>query len=210
MSELANAIARCPLVAILRGVEPTEVEDIGAALVAAGFSIIEVPLNSPNPLRSIERLASRFRETTLIGAGTVMSPEDVTRVSDAGGRLIVMPHAETVVIEEAKTQDLVCVPGCATPTEAFAALAAGADGLKLFPAEAIPPVVVKAWRAVLPPKTLLFAVGGIGPDTMAGYLGAGCQGFGLGSSLYAPGRSAADVTDRATALVAAWRRATAA
>jgi 2-dehydro-3-deoxyphosphogalactonate aldolase len=202
---LHDALADLALVAILRGVKPDEVAGIGAALVEAGFRCIEVPLNSPQPFDSIRILADRFGAQALIGAGTVLQREDVARVEAAGGRLIVMPHADVDVIAEAKRQDLVCAPGAATPTEAFAALKAGADAVKLFPAEAIPPGVVKAWRAVVPAAVPLIAVGGITPDRMAAYRDAGTTGFGLGSALYKPGMTAADVAATATAFATAWR-----
>jgi 2-dehydro-3-deoxyphosphogalactonate aldolase len=202
---LDQALADLPLVAILRGVKPDEVEGIGAALVDAGFRCIEVPLNSPQPFDSIRILADRFGQSVLVGAGTVLKVEDVARVKAAGGRLIVMPHADVEIIAEAKRQDLVCAPGAATPTEAFAALKAGADGVKLFPAEAIPPGVVKAWRAVVPAAVPLIAVGGITPDRMAAYRDAGTTGFGLGSALYKPGMSAADVAAAAAAFAQAWQ-----
>ena len=201
---LDQALADLPLVAILRGVKPDEVEGIGAALVDAGFRCIEVPLNSPQPFDSIRILADRFGQSVLVGAGTVLKVDDVARVKAAGGRLIVMPHADVEIIAEAKRQDLVCAPGAATPTEAFAALKAGADGVKLFPAEAIPPGVVKAWRAVVPAAVPLIAVGGITPDRMAAYRDAGTTGFGLGSALYKPGMSAADVAATASAFAQAW------
>lgn len=199
-----EALARCPLVAIIRGVHPGEVVAIGGALIDAGFSIVEVPLNSPEPLRSIRLLADHFGNRALIGAGTVMSPADVASVRDAGGRIIVMPHADAAVIRAAKVQGLACVPGVATPTEAFAAMAAGADGMKLFPAEGIPPQIVKAWRAVVPPAVKMLAVGGINAGNMAAYLAAGASGFGLGTSLYAPGRSPAAVADAARTMLEAY------
>lgn len=207
MMELDAAMRQCPLVAILRGIEPGEAADVGLALVDAGFSIIEVPLNSPEPFASIERLATACGSRALIGAGTVMTPDDVIQVRDAGGQLIVMPHGDGEVIEEAKAEGLICIPGCATPTEGFAALTLGADALKLFPAEAMPPAVVKAWRAVFPPTARFIMVGGVGPETIADYLAAGAAGFGIGSQLYAPGRSPAEVARRGAALVAAWRQA---
>ncbi len=205
MSKLDTALNAAPLIAILRGVKPDEVIAIGEALVEAGIAIIEVPLNSPEPLRSIERLAGRFGEEVLIGAGTVMTTDDVIDVRDSGGELIVMPHADTDVIEEAKAHGLICTPGAATPTEGFAALAAGADALKMFPAEVMPPKVVKAWRAVFPATMKLLPVGGISPENIPDYLAAGADGFGIGSALYAPGRAADDVRNRATALLAACR-----
>jgi 2-dehydro-3-deoxyphosphogalactonate aldolase len=201
--DLDGAMRACPLVAILRGITPAEAEDVGAALVVAGFRIIEVPLNSPEAFASIATLARRFGGEALVGAGTVMSAADVGGVRAAGGRLIVMPHGDAAVIRAAKAAGLHCVPGVATPTEAFAALSAGADALKIFPAEGVPPAVVKAWRAVLPADARLLPVGGIGLDTMAAYVAAGAAGFGIGSTLYKPGKSAADVGRDARALVAA-------
>lgn len=204
MITLAQAMARLPLVAILRGVAPAEVEGIGAALVEAGFSLIEVPLNSPQPVDSIARLAAAFGSRALIGAGTVMSAEEVSEVAAAGGRLIVMPHADAAVVRRAKALGLYAVPGFATPTEAFAMLAAGADALKLFPAEASPPAVLKAMLAVLPRGTAVLPVGGITPASMAGYRAAGAAGFGLGSALYRPGDDAAAVAAKARAFVTAY------
>ena len=196
---------RLPLVAILRGVTPEEIVPIGRALVDAGFAIIEVPLNSPRPLESIARLNEVVGYDTLVGAGTVMSALQVRQVADAGGRLIVMPHGDVEVIRRAKALDLVCTPGVFTPTEAFAALKAGADALKLFPAEAMPPAIVKAWRAVLPPGTLLIPVGGIKPESMKAYVEASANGFGLGSALFSPQMSAAEVGRNARAFADAWR-----
>lgn len=202
---LDPALQQLPLVAILRGVRPDEVEAIADALHAEGFRVIEVPLNSPQALDSIARLARRMPADALIGAGTVLSADAVREVQAAGGKLIVMPHADVAVIREAKARGLACVPGAATPTEAFAALQAGADALKLFPAELVTPPAVKALRAVLPQALRLLPVGGITPETMAPYRRAGAAGFGLGSALYAPGMSAADVATRAQAFVQAWR-----
>ena len=193
-----------PLVAILRGLAPDEAVATGRAIVAAGFRVLEVPLNSPQPLDSIARLAEALGADVLLGAGTVMTPAQVDAVANAGGRLIVMPHADTSVIRAAKAAGLLCVPGVATPTEAFAALAAGADGLKLFPAEQFSPAVLKAWRAVLPRTVPVLPVGGIAPDTMAPWIAAGAAGFGIGSALYAPGRSLDDTTQRARAFAQAW------
>jgi 2-dehydro-3-deoxyphosphogalactonate aldolase len=200
-----DALTELPLVAILRGVRPDEVEGIGSALVEAGFRILEVTLNSPDPFRSIETLARRFGDDALIGGGTVLSPENARRVVSAGGTLVIMPHADTAVIRAAKEAGAWCVPGVATPTEGFAALAAGADALKLFPAEAMPPVVLKAWRAVFPPETRFLPVGGIMPESMADYVAAGAVGFGIGSAVYKVGISADDVGRRAVAFVGAWR-----
>ena len=205
--DFLEAMDGCPLVAILRGITPDEIDAVADVLVAAGYRIIEVPLNSPDPLRSIERLAQRHGETTLIGAGTVMTPEDVIDVRDAGGELIVMPHIDGDVIEEAKAENLVCIPGAATPSEGFAALSAGADALKLFPAEAIPPKIVKAWRAVFPAQTKLLAVGGISSANIADYVAAGTSGFGIGSTIYAPGRAVADIKAAASELLQAYEAA---
>jgi 2-dehydro-3-deoxyphosphogalactonate aldolase len=199
-----HILAPLPLIAILRGVRPAEATAIGEALVAAGFASIEVPLNSPEPLASIRLLADAFGERALIGAGTVRDPADVARVAAAGGGLIVMPHGDAAVIGAAKQRGLLCVPGVATPTEAFAALDAGADALKLFPAEALPPAVVKAWRAVLPHEVWLLPVGGIRPGSMAPYLAAGANGFGLGSALYRPGMTPVEVAAIARAFAAHW------
>jgi 2-dehydro-3-deoxyphosphogalactonate aldolase len=200
------AFAALPLVAILRGVKPEEVEPIGLALCAAGFRLIEVPLNSPRALDSIARLARCLPAEAVVGAGTVLSTEAADQVKAAGGQLIVMPHADTRVIEHAKkTLGLLCVPGAATPTEAFACVAAGADAVKLFPAELVTPSVVKAMRAVLPRGLALLPVGGITPQSMAAYRDVGADGFGLGGALYAPGMDAAQVAKRARAFVTAWR-----
>jgi 2-dehydro-3-deoxyphosphogalactonate aldolase len=205
MNPLHRYLDPLPLVAVLRGITSEEVVAVGGALYDRGFRILEVPLNSPRPFASIGLLVERFGDQALIGAGTVTSIDEVARVKDVGGRVIVMPHSDLAVVREAKQQGLACVPGVATPTEAFAALAAGADGLKMFPAEALPPAALKAWRAVLPPRTLLFAVGGIRPDNMAPYWAAGADGFGTGSNLYKPGASLADVERAASAYGDAFR-----
>jgi len=208
MSSLfSDAFAALPLVAILRGVKPEEVEAIAATLVAEGFRLIEVPLNSPRPFESIARLAKSMPADALIGAGTVLSRDAVDQVEAAGGRLIVMPHADGALIRHAKSRGLVCVPGAATPTEAFACVAAGADAVKLFPAELITPPVLKAMRAVLPQELALLPVGGITPERMAVYRAAGASGFGLGGALYLPGLDATEVGRRARAFVSAWRGA---
>lgn len=203
MSGLDPYLTRCPLVAILRGVTPDAVVDIALALQEHGFTIVEVPLNSPDPLDSIARLATAVGDRMLVGAGTVIEPDSVNAVVDAGGRLIVMPHADAAVVERAKRRGAVAVPGFATPGEAFAMLRAGADGLKLFPAEAAPPPVLKAMRAVLPAQVPVLPVGGITPDSMAAYRVAGASGFGLGSALYKPGDTAAAVAQKAQAFQAA-------
>lgn len=199
--ELGRRLAECPLVAILRGVTPGEAEAIGEAVFDAGIRIIEVPLNSPDPLASIERLARRFGDGALVGAGTVLDAADVARVRDSGGRVIVSPNTFAPVIEAAAAAGLVSLPGFFTPSEAFAALRAGATGLKLFPAEGSAPAVVKAQRAVLPRDVPLLVVGGIGPGTMQPWLDAGAQGFGLGSGLYRPGQSAQETAAKAKAYV---------
>jgi len=193
-----------PLVAILRGLTPQDALSVGTALFDAGFRVLEVPLNSPQPLDSIAMLARELGDRCLVGAGTLLTPEQVAQVKDAGGKLIVMPHGDTTVIRAAKAAGLVCTPGVATPTEAFAALAAGADALKLFPAEQLQPPVLKAWSSVLPKGTALLPVGGITPDNMGPYRKAGAAGFGIGSALYAPGTDSNEVARRARAFVDAW------
>jgi 2-dehydro-3-deoxyphosphogalactonate aldolase len=198
-------LAACPLVAIVRGIRPEEAEAVGDALVSAGIRIIEVPLNSPEPLDSIARLKTRLGDQATIGAGTVLDPSDVARVADAGGQIIVSPDANSAVISAADAGGLVSAPGYFTPSEAFQALRAGAHVLKLFPAEAASPAVLKAQRAVLPRSVPILMVGGITPETMRGYLDAGANGFGLGSGLYSPGRSAKDVAARARSYVEALR-----
>jgi len=192
-----------PLVAILRGLAPDEADAVGDALWNANWRLFEVPLNSPRPLESIARLARRF-PGAVVGAGTVRTEDEVRQVHAAGGRLIVSPHFDARVVRAATWSGLACVPGVMTPTEAFAAIEAGATALKLFPAEAIPPAAVKALRAVLPPALPLLPVGGIAPATMAGYLAAGANGFGIGSALYRPGASAEEVARMARAFADAW------
>lgn len=203
---LKQALAQNGLIAILRGLRPEEAEGIGDALYQAGFRVIEVPLNSPQPLDSIRRLRDSLPGDCLIGAGTVLTVEQVAQVKGAGGQVIVMPHSDPQVLRAAKAEGLYLSPGVATPTEAFAALANGADVLKLFPAEQMGPAVVKAWLAVLPAGTPLIPVGGISPDNMKTYLDAGVAGFGLGSGLFKPGMTAQDVAERARAYVAAWKQ----
>lgn len=202
-----RTLATNGLIAILRGLRPEEAESIGSALYAAGIRIIEVPLNSPQPLRSLEILRRILPEDCLVGAGTVLSAEQVRAVKVAGGQLIVMPHCDVQVLRAAKDAGLYLAPGVATPSEAFAALAAGADALKLFPAEQVGIGAMKAWLAVLPPGTALLPVGGITPDNMAPYLRAGAAGFGLGSALYSPGLPADEVGRRAQAFIQARRAA---
>ena len=190
-------LRRCPLVAILRGIKPGEALDIGTMLVEAGFTIIEVPLNSPEPLASIVRLAKGLGDRALVGAGTVTDWEQVTKVADAGGRVIVTPHADERIVEAAKRRNLFVVPGFATPTEAFRMINAGANAIKLFPAEANPPKVLKSLRAVLPKNMPILPVGGITPQNMNDYWVAGADGFGLGSALYKPGMTVEQVAKSA-------------
>lgn len=193
-----------PLIAILRGVTPDEIVAVGRALHDAGFRVIEIPLNSPQPYESIRRLTAELGESCLIGAGTVLTEAQVAEVDAAGGLLIVSPNANLAVIRASKAAGLVSAPGVATPSEGFAALDAGADSLKLFPAEQLGPAVVKAWRAVFPKELALLPVGGITPDNMGPYVAAGANGFGLGSALYKPGLSAAQVSANAQAFAAGW------
>jgi 2-dehydro-3-deoxyphosphogalactonate aldolase len=187
----------------LRGITADEAEPIGAVLVEAGIEIIEVPLNSPAPFSSIERLARAFGDSALVGAGTVLRPEQVDTVCDAGGRLIVMPHADDTIIRRAKARDLTCIPGFATPTDAFRAIFAGADALKLFPAEGSSPSVLKSLRAVLPPDMPLIPVGGIDETRLESWLRAGAAGFGIGSALYRPGIKPPELRNRAHELLGA-------
>ncbi|MGV3455834.1 2-dehydro-3-deoxy-6-phosphogalactonate aldolase [Sphingomonas sp.] len=205
LAAFTTQFAACPLIAIIRGVTPGEVEAVGDALVEAGIRIIEVPLNSADPLVSIERLAQRLGDVALIGAGTVLTVDQVTQVADAGGRIIVSPCVNPQVIAATAAAGLVSAPGYFTPSEAFVALDAGAHVLKLFPAEAASPTLVKAQRAVLPRDIPLVVVGGITPDAMSPYVAAGADGFGLGGALYRPGQSSAEVAVQARAFVAAIR-----
>ncbi len=206
MATFTHWLEQCPLVAILRGIHPTEAVEIAAVLHNSGFAIVEVPLNSPDPMESINRIADRFGDSVLVGAGTVLDPAAVDDVAAAGGRLIVMPHADPVVVERAKRLGLIAVPGMATLTEAFAMIRAGADALKLFPAEAHPPMVLKAMRAVLPPDVPVLPVGGIVAESMDGYFDAGASGFGLGSALYRPGDTPAAVSEKAHRFIEALAR----
>ncbi|MBV8687656.1 MAG: 2-dehydro-3-deoxy-6-phosphogalactonate aldolase [Alphaproteobacteria bacterium] len=199
--ELDARLAECPLVAIIRGVTPDEAEAIGEAIWSAGIRIIEVPLNSPDPLESIRRLAARLGDRALVGAGTVLAPECVGRVKEAGGRIIVSPDTYAPVVEAAAAAGLVSSPGFFTPSEAFEAIRSGAHALKLFPAENASPPTVKAMKAVLPKTVPLLVVGGVKPDGMRPWLDAGARGFGLGSGLYVPGRSPDETATRARAYV---------
>lgn len=207
LDKFQSAMQALPLVAILRGLTPAEAEPVGDALVGAGFRLLEVPLNSPEPLASIALLRRRFPDA-LMGAGTVLDAAQVRAVHEAGGELIVAPNFDAAVVAEARRLGMVSLPGVMTPTEAFGALAAGATGLKLFPAELASPAVVKALLAVLPRGTALMPVGGISPDNMQPWRDAGAAGFGIGSSLYKPGKSAAAVAADAIKFVAAYARPT--
>jgi len=200
-------MSRCPVIAILRGIRSDEAESIGDALEEAGVSIVEVPLNSPDPLRSIEMLARVFGGRMLIGAGTLTDPGQVTEVEGAGGRLIVTPHTDLSIVRAAKQANLLAVPGFFNPTEAFALLKAGADAIKLFPAEVVGPSMLKALKAVLPKDALVIPVGGIDKQSIAQWMGAGADGFGAGSSIYRPGDDAKAVKQKATALIDAVRAA---
>lgn len=193
--ELLQALQQCPLIAILRGIQPQEVVAIGTALINQGFHCIEIPLNSPQPLESIALLNQAFQKNVLIGAGTVTQVEQVAQVAERGAKLVVMPHTDITIIRAAKEQGLYCIPGFSTPTEAFAAINAGADALKLFPAPI--PTILKAMKAVLPQNIPILPVGGITPAMLVHYLQAGASGFGLGSNLYQPGDSADLVTKNA-------------
>lgn len=207
MKLLSDAARLCPLIAILRGVRPDEVVEIGATLIDSGFAIIEVPLNSPSPFESIEALATAFGDRALIGAGTVLTATEADRAIDAGARLLLAPNFDSEVVWAARERGVEVMPGVATMSEAFAALSAGAAALKLFPARELGAGTVSAWRAVLPAGTLVFAVGGIDDNNLTPFLDAGVAGFGLGSSLYRPGDDAATVARAAERAVAAWRGA---
>lgn len=199
---LHRHLDECPLIAIVRGITAPEAEAIGDAVQEGGIRIIEVPLNSPDPLNSIERLAKRLGDSMLVGAGTVLTTEQVAEVRDAGGRIIVSPDTNPEVIAAAADAGLVSSPGYFTPSEAFTAIRAGATSLKLFPAEGATPSVLKAHLAVLPRDIPLLIVGGVRPDNMRPWIDAGATGFGLGSGLYKPGQSAAETVEKARAYVA--------
>lgn len=200
--QFTEALKSLPLIAILRGITPPEAVPIGQALVNTGWTLIEVPLNSPQPLDSIAAMVSTFPKT-MIGAGTVLTASDVRNVHAAGGQLVVSPNFDPAVVDAAVRLGLVCLPGVMTASEAFAALRAGAAGLKIFPAEMASPAAVKALRAVLPVRTVVLPVGGITPGNMAAYTAAGASGFGIGSALYKPGMTAQAVTLNATNFIAA-------
>ena len=201
--DMRTWLRRCPLVAILRGIRPDEAEDVAAALVAAGLRVIEVPLNSPEPMTSIALLQRRFGDEALIGAGTVMSAAQVAQVADAGGRLIVTPHADPELVRAATSAGLLAVPGFFTPAEAFSLLDAGADALKLFPAEAASPATLRALGAVLPAGTMLLPVGGVDAANLPSWHAAGAAGYGIGSAIYKPGDDAASVRAKADRLLTA-------
>ena len=197
-----------PLIAILRGVTPDEAVDVCGAIIETGITTIEVPLNSPDPFESIKRMADAFGKTATIGAGTVLSTDDVGRVQQSGGTLIVSPNCDQRVIVATKTAGLQSWPGVMTPTECFMALKSGADGLKIFPGTLIGPEGLKAIRAVLPQGTQVYAVGGAGPENFAEWIKASADGFGIGSALYKPGLTSAEVGVRAAKIVAAYKEAT--
>jgi 2-dehydro-3-deoxyphosphogalactonate aldolase len=206
LQEFNRAFATCPLIAILRGLHPEEAVAIGEALVAAGITILEVPLNSPEPYESIGKLASALEGRAVVGAGTVYRRTEVDRVAEVGGTLIVSPNANPEVISHAKSLGLISAPGFFTPTEAIAALDAGADVLKIFPGELMSPAGVKALNAILPNGSRMVLVGGVGEASFATYAATPLVGFGIGSSLYAPGLSADEVGRRARAMIAAYRK----
>ena len=201
-----DAMNRCGIIAILRGITTPEVEAVGEALVEAGVTVAEIPLNSPDPFSSIAVMAKRFRGRLVVGAGTVLSVQDVRLLKEHGGTISVSPDCNPEVIAAARSAGMEPLPGVFTPTEAFAAIRAGATTLKLFPAEAASPVTIKAWRAVLPAHVRICAVGGVTPASMADWHAAGVSGFGIGSNIYKPGRSAAVVGAEAAAFVAAWKK----
>ena len=199
MTTFFSVIEKHPLIAILRGIKPTEVVDVAEILIEKDFKIIEIPLNSPDPIRSIELLTHYFENHAIIGAGTVLDEASIRSIAEAGAKLVVMPNGNGIVVKAAKDRGLIAIPGIATPSEAFAMIEAGADALKLFPAEGIPPSVLKAMKAVLPSTVPILPVGGITPEKMNDYLKAGAIGFGLGSALYKPGMTLRDIRKNAEA-----------
>ena len=199
MTAFFSAIEKHPLIAILRGIKPTEVVDVAEILIEKDFKIIEIPLNSPDPIRSIELLTHYFENHAIIGAGTVLDEASIRSIAEAGAKLVVMPNGNGIVVKAAKDRGLIAIPGIATPTEAFAMIEAGADALKLFPAEGIPPIALKAMKAVLPSTIPILPVGGITPEKMNDYQKAGAIGFGLGSALYKPGMPLRDIRNNADA-----------
>jgi 2-dehydro-3-deoxyphosphogalactonate aldolase len=206
-SDLLARARRIPLVAILRGLVPAEAQAVGEALVESGFRTLEVPLNRPGALECIATLARTLPADAIVGGGTMLTVADVEAVHAAGGRLMVSPNCDVAVIRRAVELGMLCAPGVATPTEAFAALQAGAHALKLFPAEMVGHGGIKALKSVLPAGTDLWPVGGITPESMGPWKKAGATGFGIGSQLFAPGTSAADVLVRGRAYVQAWQQA---
>lgn len=209
MLDLRPWLKDLPLIAILRGITPKDAESAVDTLEEAGWRVIEVPLNSPDAIETLKRMVRRGGERLLIGAGTVLRVDEVNAIADAGARLMVAPNCAPDVIRAAKARGLLTAPGVATPTEAFAALEAGADALKMFPGELLPPPAVKAWRAVLPPQTLLLPVGGVTPGNIGAYLKAGADGFGIGTSVYKPGMAMPDMAVAAKELADAFRIASA-
>ncbi|MFC3230720.1 2-dehydro-3-deoxy-6-phosphogalactonate aldolase [Marinibaculum pumilum] len=210
MDALQGSLARMPLLAVLRGITPEEAVPVGEVLLRHGIEILEVPLNSPEPYRSIRLLADRFGAAALVGAGTVLQPAEAARVAEAGGRIAVSPNFDPAVVAASRTAGLLSVPGIFTPSEAFAALKAGADALKLFPGDAVSPKVVGALRAVLPAGTRIVVTGGVGTENLADWLSGGADGAGIGSALYKPGKPVAEVEAYARRLsdaVTAWREA---
>jgi 2-dehydro-3-deoxyphosphogalactonate aldolase len=207
MTDLRPWLRDLPLIAILRGITPADAEGAVDTLDAAGWRVVEVPLNSPGALETLRRMVKRAGDRLLIGAGTVLTVDQVGAIAAAGAKLMVAPNCNPDVIRAASAKGMITAPGVATPTEAFAALDAGADALKMFPGELLPPPAVKAWRAVLPPDTLLLPVGGVAPDNIAAYLKAGANGFGIGTSVYKPDMTIAEMAARAKALADAFRNA---
>jgi 2-dehydro-3-deoxyphosphogalactonate aldolase len=201
----ADAIAECGLIAILRGIATAEIEAVGQALVEAGIRVAEIPLNSPDPFASIEKMAKAFKGELVVGAGTVLSVQDVNLLKAHGGQISVSPDCNEAVVARTKELGLEPVPGVFTPTEAFAAVRAGATHIKLFPAEAASPATIRAWRAVLPKHVKIYPVGGITPANMQGWVDAGAAGFGIGSNIYKQGATAANVAKAAKEFITAWR-----